>query len=146
MGKWTTYLMRVYLGKLCWLQFNSVQIRHTCICLSFLVTCARPPVTPDRAFNVRQLQNKKKIGSQDSSCLVLVTIPPWTIYSVSVRRLSGSFSLCHSAISLWEKQSFIFKSVKGKCGKTEDKGILLCCYSAKKSFVLFLCDSKDIWH
>ena len=52
MGKWTTYLMKVYLGKLC-VSSNLIQCKSAIhvICLSFLETCARPPVTPDRAFN-----------------------------------------------------------------------------------------------
>ena len=53
MGKWTTYLMKVYLGKLC-VTSNLIQCKSAIhvICLSSLETCARPPVTPDRAFNV----------------------------------------------------------------------------------------------
>ena len=73
-----TYLMKVYLGKLCVSLFSSprfsflslesvgwktgqlcvssnlIQCKSAIhvICLSFLETCARPPVTPDRAFNV----------------------------------------------------------------------------------------------
>ena len=52
MGKWTTYLMKVYLGKLC-VSSNLIQCKSAIhvICLSFLEICARPPVTPDRAFN-----------------------------------------------------------------------------------------------
>ena len=52
MGKWTTYLMNVYLGKLC-VSSNLIQCKSAIhvIFLSFFETCARPPVTPDRAFN-----------------------------------------------------------------------------------------------
>ena len=56
MGKRTTYLMKVYLGKLC-VSSNLIQCNSAIhvICLSFLETCARPAVTPDRAFNVELL-------------------------------------------------------------------------------------------
>ena len=52
MGKWTTYLMKVYLGKLC-VSSNLIQCKSAIhvICSSSLETCTRPPVTPDRAFN-----------------------------------------------------------------------------------------------
>ena len=52
MGKWTTHLMKVYLGKLR-VSSNLIQCKSAIhvTCLSYLETCARPPVTPDRAFN-----------------------------------------------------------------------------------------------
>ena len=45
--------MKVYLGKLC-VSSNLIQCESAThvICLSFSETCARPPLTPDRAFNV----------------------------------------------------------------------------------------------
>ena len=56
MGKWTTYLMKVYfdLGKLR-VSSNLIQCKSAInvFVYNFLVTCARPPVTPDRAFNVK---------------------------------------------------------------------------------------------
>ena len=52
MGKWTTYLMKVHLGKLC-VSSNLIQCKSAMhvICLSYLETYARPPAMPDRAFN-----------------------------------------------------------------------------------------------
>ena len=53
MDKWTTYLMKVYLGRLC-VSSNLIHCKSAIhvICLSFSEICVRPPVTPDRAFNV----------------------------------------------------------------------------------------------
>ena len=52
-GLLPTYLMKVYLGKLC-VSSNLIKCKSAIhvIRLSFLETCAQPPVTPDRAFNV----------------------------------------------------------------------------------------------
>ena len=59
MGKWTTYLMKVYLGKLC-VSSNLTECKSAIhvICLSFLETCTRPPVMPDHAFTDNKISEK----------------------------------------------------------------------------------------
>ena len=65
-----------------------MQIRHTCY-LSYSETCARPPVTPDRAFNAYsfQIYTGEIISDILENCQIFQQDKYAGLASVAVRRL-----------------------------------------------------------